>query len=122
MTDSRYTQPTDEPFEEQPVPEVPASPELPPVPEIKIERPPEKTREPSSNRGNPALSFGIAMSVSTSLVVPIVAGALGGAWLDNRFGTTPIFALILLLLGVVIGFAQMFRLLNRLNREEERKR
>jgi ATP synthase protein I len=44
----------------------------------------------------------------------IVAGWLIGAWLDKMFGTTYLY-MVFLLLGIVGGFINIFRFLNRKN-------
>ena len=44
------------------------------------------------------------------IAISIVAGTLGGLWLDQRAGTTPIFLLIGLLLGVVLAFYGTYRM------------
>lgn len=44
--------------------------------------------------------------------IAIVAGVLGGQWLDNKLGTQPLFAIIGLFLGLataVVGAARMIR-------------
>jgi F0F1-type ATP synthase assembly protein I len=44
----------------------------------------------------------------------IVAGYLIGGWLDRVFGTTYLY-LVFLLLGIVGGFIQIFRFVNKKN-------
>ena len=53
---------------------------------------------------------------SLGFILPssIVAGYLIGAWLDKRFGTNYLY-FVFLLLGIVGGFVQIFRFLNRKN-------
>lgn len=54
-----------------------------------------------------------------AVIAVVVAGAAGG-WADQRFGTTP----MLLLLGVILGFAtfvlRLVRLMNELQRAPAR--
>ncbi len=102
------------------VPEIPPVPELPEVPTVPFERPKlEPSRSPRFMEASRGMA--IAFSVGFALTAPIVVGALLGVWLDNRFKTSPWLALTLLLLGIVAGFTQMIRLLNRLQSEQERK-
>jgi hypothetical protein len=91
---SSATPPHPDSEEAQP-PELPPIPELPEVPEV--------------------------LSVGFALTGPIILGALLGIWLDARFKTSPWFTMGLLLLGIVAGFVEMIRSLNRLQREQERK-
>jgi F0F1-type ATP synthase assembly protein I len=43
--------------------------------------------------------------------VSIVLGVTAGLWLDNRFGTGPVLALIGLFLGIVVAFYGVFQML-----------
>ena len=43
--------------------------------------------------------------------VSIVLGVTAGLWLDNRFDTSPVLALIGLLLGIVVAFYGVFQML-----------
>jgi F0F1-type ATP synthase assembly protein I len=115
---SSATPPHHDSEEAQP-PELPPIPELPEVPEVHFERPQEPSRSPrvvEASRG-----MAIAFSVGFALTGPIILGALLGIWLDARFKTSPWFTMGLLLLGIVAGFVEMIRSLNRLQREQERK-
>ncbi len=44
----------------------------------------------------------------------IVGGVAGGLWLDDRVGTRPLFTLLGLLLGVVLAFYGMYRMIRPL--------
>ncbi len=41
----------------------------------------------------------------------ILLGVLGGLWLDNKFGTKPILTIVGLILGVVVAFYGVYRML-----------
>lgn len=43
------------------------------------------------------------VSKITSSCIAMVLPGIGGMWLDKKFGTTPIFALILLVFGMIGG-------------------
>src|SRR5262249_10321905 len=47
-------------------------------------------------------------------------GCLGGYYLDQRLGTSPWLVLALGTLGIVAGFRELIRALNRVNADEER--
>ena len=49
----------------------------------------------------------------------IVLGIGGGLWLDNRVGTLPIFTLLGLLLGLVVAFYGMYRMVLPLMRDQD---
>ncbi len=41
----------------------------------------------------------------------IVLGVVGGLWLDNKFNTEPILAIVGLILGVIIAFYGVYRMI-----------
>ena len=41
----------------------------------------------------------------------IVLGVLGGLWLDNKFNTTPILVIVGLILGVIVAFYGVYRMI-----------
>lgn len=47
--------------------------------------------------------------ISTGLVLPILVGFFLGNYLDDKFGTNPLFTLALILLGVFSGFAWLYK-------------
>ncbi len=47
------------------------------------------------------------------LLIAVLAGVLGGYWLDQRLGTVPVFALIGFALGCVAGAIACWRFLTR---------
>ena len=44
------------------------------------------------------------------LAICIVLGVTGGLWLDNLLGTVPLFVLIGVILGMVVGFLGLYRM------------
>jgi ATP synthase protein I len=44
------------------------------------------------------------------IAVSIVGGTLGGVWLDGRLGTSPLFLLLGLLLGLIVAFYGAYRM------------
>lgn len=53
-------------------------------------------------------AFGL-LGVGFSLAFWIVGGTLLGRWLDGRFDTEPVLTLVLLTLGMTIGFYDAIR-------------
>lgn len=47
--------------------------------------------------------------VGIQFAAVVVLSAFGGVWLDKRFGTSPLFVLLLVLLGAGGGFWSMVR-------------
>jgi ATP synthase protein I len=118
--DSASEAPPSQASHEEQIPELPPKPELPEVPEVHFERPkgaPTRTpRFPEASRG-----MAIAFSIGFALTGPIILGTFLGIWLDARLNTSPWFTMVLVLLGIVAGFVELIRTLNRLQREQERK-
>ncbi|MFN7017765.1 MAG: AtpZ/AtpI family protein [Fimbriimonadales bacterium] len=119
MTDSRWTPSPDE--QEEQAPRLPPTPELPEPPQVEFERPqlPGAKLSPAFQRNTRAIS--LAFSIGFSLAGPVILGALVGYWLDGRFGTSPTWAMVLTLLGMVAGLIQMIRVVNKLNAMEDKQ-
>ena len=65
-----------------------------------------------SNKMSKNLAYGFAASQMGFLVV---AGLLGGLWIDKKFGTTPLWGMV----GLIGGFASGIRLLILLVRSQD---
>lgn len=48
-------------------------------------------------------------------------GVVGGLWLDNRFDTKPILAIVGLVLGIIVAFYGVYRMLLPLIRNKQNK-
>jgi len=46
--------------------------------------------------------------------ISILLGVLGGLWLDNKLDTKPIFIIIGLILGLIVAFYGVYRILSPL--------
>ena len=119
MADSRWTPSPDE--EQLRAPELPLTPKLPEPPQVEFERPklPGGAPSPTFQRNTRAIS--LAFSIGFSLAGPVILGALAGYWLDGRFGTSPTWTMILTMLGMGAGLAQMIRVVNKLNQLEDKR-
>ena len=51
------------------------------------------------------------LGVGWYVAICIVGGVWGGVWLDEKLGTSPLFLLIGLMLGLVIAGAGVYRML-----------
>jgi ATP synthase protein I len=63
-----------------------------------------------------ALSYS---TVGLELVFSVLLGALGGRWLDGKFGTAPVLTLLGLGFGVAAGARFVYRAWRRMQRETE---
>lgn len=53
--------------------------------------------------------------------ISILLGVLGGLWLDDKFGTEPILVIVGLILGLVVAFYGVYRMLLPLMRSKRDK-
>jgi predicted F0F1-ATPase subunit len=63
-------------------------------------------------------SLGVLSSIGFSVVLAIAIGVLIGRWLDDRFGTSPLFFFIFLFIGIVAGFRNIFVIVSREVKED----
>lgn len=57
--------------------------------------------------------IGVFLTIPFVLSVPPVLGWYLGQWIDELSGTSPIFMYSLIVLGVVAGFREVFRIIKR---------
>ncbi|MGB9596448.1 MAG: AtpZ/AtpI family protein [Candidatus Poribacteria bacterium] len=58
---------------------------------------------------SPISGIGSVGKITMGLVLPIFVGFFLGNYLDNEFGTNPLFTLALILLGIFSGFAWLYK-------------
>src|SRR3954466_9354536 len=68
---------------------------------------------PAARKTKRAYNALSASSVGLELGIAVIVGVLGGMWLDNRFGTTPWLMLLFLVFGLVAGFRNVLRAVER---------
>lgn len=113
---------------------VPSHAPLPPPPELHYTRPDSAKKPTGSKRGgSPSLggwedpgeaaSHGAGLAAGMTFVVSIIAGAMLGNWIDQRWNHTgmPWATLIMTLLGAAVGFINLKRILDRANRNRNQK-
>ena len=64
--------------------------------------------------------FALYGAMGVQLALAVIAGLLGGAWLDRQWGTTPWIALVGLTLGAIAGLWSLIRVLNWKTRSTDR--
>ncbi|MEI6512921.1 MAG: AtpZ/AtpI family protein [bacterium] len=102
-------------------PEVPEVPTIPEPPRREFIRPNSNSIKSEPDKGLRAA--GLAGGIAFTLVVPPFAGAIIGYFIDEYFKTAPLFLMIFVVLGIVAGFVQMIRLLQKIeDAEKEEKR
>ena len=58
----------------------------------------------------PVIDVGILAQLSIAIVVAILAPLLAGIWIDRTFHTGPIILLILVVIGLTLGSAAVYRI------------
>lgn len=56
-------------------------------------------------------ALSLVTQLGLTIVVCIVGCTLGGRWLDGKFGTSPIFTIIFLLIGLGAAFSSTYKTL-----------
>lgn len=64
------------------------------------------------------LNFGISFGLTLAITVYLLY--LGGNWLDNKLGTSPLFVMLGILLAVATVFKQLLSEVKSLNGEREK--
>jgi len=54
----------------------------------------------------------VHVTIGLQLAITILAGVLGGNWLDNRFKTSPVFLAICTAVAMIVGFYHLMKQLS----------
>jgi F0F1-type ATP synthase assembly protein I len=63
--------------------------------------------------GRTAAYFAVFSEIGIVLLVTVLAGVLGGYWIDQQLGTLPVFLLIGLFVGLAAGSLAVYRIISR---------
>ena len=96
-------------------PELPRVPELPQPPKIEVNLPKLGDRA-EEQKVEQLRKMGVAYNIPASLIAPIIVLSVGGIWLDKRFGGGSVFTAVGFILGVIVGFMNMIRMVQRLEK------
>ena len=77
----------------------------------------EKLSREDNRTKNTKSGYGIGMKMSLDLVSSVITGSLIGLGVDIFFSTKPIFFIIFLLLGIITGFYNIFKSMQKLNKK-----
>ena len=61
----------------------------------------------------PAINYSIAINISIELITGIGLGVFLGLMIDNYLQTKPLMLIIFIVLGTIVGFYNMFRMLKK---------
>ncbi len=60
----------------------------------------------------------LAFQVAGNIIAPPLLGIFFGSFLDQKFGTQPVFLLVLLFLGLATGIRGLFRLTEKIIKDK----
>lgn len=63
---------------------------------------------------------GIYMTLPFVLAVPPIIGWMIGHWLDSQLGSTPYLMYVMLILGVVAGAREFYRIIKKYGNDREK--
>jgi len=66
-----------------------------------------------------AIQMAYASSVGIAMVIMIFGGLYLGIYLDRKFGTGYKFTIVLLLVGIIAGFRNLYVLIKKISRNEK---
>lgn len=64
----------------------------------------------------PLKYIGLITQLGVSMTVPIVLGVLAGRYLDDRLGTNNVFLVILIIVGTLASFNNLYRQAKRITK------
>jgi ATP synthase protein I len=67
-------------------------------------------------------NLALLSQVGILMMVPIFGGLFAGNWLDKRFGTSPLFLLLLILVGTVSAFLNLYKFTMAAGKNSRRKK
>lgn len=70
--------------------------------------------------GQFAIAFNLVLKFMTMMALPIAGGLLGGVWLDQALGTTPLFIFVFTFFGLVFSNYAVYRVATRMQ-DQSRK-
>lgn len=85
-------------------------------------RAPHRAEKSVAKRARDPGAFALLVGVGPMFAAGVLVGWLGGDWLDRRLGTSPVFVVVGVLLGMGAGFQELFRALGRISRSSERNK
>lgn len=63
--------------------------------------------------------FNLAFSFGITMILAMLLGFYAGEWLDRRLGTSPLFILLGIFLGMAAGFYNLWSVLSKLMQENQ---
>jgi ATP synthase protein I len=78
------------------------------------------TNNKNDERYRWARQAGILGTIPFLLAVPPVAGVFIGKWIDGKFGTSPAFTIVFVILGFVAGVREVTNVMKKANQASDK--
>ena len=72
-----------------------------------------RAHAPMNGLGRTAAYFAVFSEIGIVLLVTVLAGVVGGYWIDRQLGTLPLFVLVGLFVGLAAGSLAVYRIISR---------
>lgn len=66
-------------------------------------------------------ALGITSGIGFMMAACILGGYFVGSYLDSKFGTKPWLLLVFLLMGLAVGFIEIYNIMKKLTKENNKK-
>ncbi|MCC5909658.1 MAG: AtpZ/AtpI family protein [Clostridiaceae bacterium] len=76
---------------------------------------------PKKRKGHVLENLSLLSYIGISMVVPIIGGLYIGKWVDDKFGTGPMFLFVFIIIGVVVAFMNLFKVATKDVEKRQRK-
>ena len=63
----------------------------------------------TKKKGNPLKNLVLISHIGNAMISPIVMGLYLGKWIDGKLNTSPLFLLIFIIVGIIAGFINVFK-------------
>lgn len=61
-------------------------------------------------KGHPLENLALISQIGITMITPIIMGLYLGKLIDNKFNTQPIFLFVFIIMGVIAGFMNIFKI------------
>ena len=80
--------------------------------------PENKKKKETESRNKIIRELAPFLNIGIQMVVAVGLGTVVGLWLDNSYGTKPVWTLLFTFLGVFLGFYIFFKAVSKVNKKK----
>lgn len=73
------------------------------------------------DHGNPFRAMVLTSLLGADMAIPVVGGYFVGTWLDGKAGTSPLFLVLAILLGMAVGIYAIIKHVTAFTSEKSKK-